>query len=386
MMSLLKIIPCLLALSTIVLGESTESTTRVSTTVKFEYKLDASNIPQFGSMQTIVDVIDSVMIDNLNKKLSPLEAAQLGDAELDHVKSEIYSQCFAKGDECVLARSLLTLSHTGSKSERFIHLAALRLVEQFIKDFDTRYVDVTTSYMFPKLMQNVVEFDIHGVDIHLKPDSINIFRETMMKVFGDALMTIQKDMNILDVQYIYQEKKGTGLETHLMISGICRSCTERSFKYMLEVVFDSSKDEFLAQLRSNAALIGSSDFAGVTSAEYDWPKEPEFLGDESIFVEDIAEEKDKDIPWWAIWIGIGLLLVSLGLGILLFSKDDMSVWEVDKTKKSCTSSDTSDDNSQSSLSSRHEFGEITPDGPNSHEKDNGEPPAYMDTISTKFSI
>lgn len=369
MASMLRNLPCLLVLSSaLVSAEYAEKApARVSTTIKFEYKLDASNIPRYGSVQTVVDAIDSVMIDKMHEKLSPLESEQLGDAVLEHVKSEIYSQCFAKNDECVMARSLLTLSHNGEKSERFIQLAALRLVDEFLKGFNTRYEDVETTYMFPKVIQTVVEFDVFGINIHLNPDNVDIFRDAMMEVFGDALMSKQRDMDILDVQYIYQERKGTGLQAHLMISGICRSCTERSFKYMLETVFDSSKDDFLAKLRENALSEGASEFSGVTAADYSWPEEPEFLDslDETVFVADVSEEVAiKEIPWWAIWIGIGCFLVSLGFGILLFSRDDLLALDRDKTNKSYTSDGTA--KSQSSFEEVEiEMDGISPDGPGS---------------------
>mmetsp|Transcript_30428 Transcript_30428/g.72977 ORF Transcript_30428/g.72977 Transcript_30428/m.72977 type:complete len:394 (+) Transcript_30428:84-1265(+) len=384
----LKHLLCLLLLSpAVVRAESIENTTRVLTTTKFEYKLDASNIPQYGSVQTVVDVVDSVMIDKMHQKLSPLEAAELGDAVFEQVSSEIYSQCFAQGDQCVLARSMLTVSHNGQKSERFIEFATLRLVQDFIKDFDTRYVDVTTTYMFPKIMQTAVEFDIHGVDFHLNPDNIEIFRETMLEVYGDALSAKQSDMDLLDVQYIYQKKKGDSLETHLMISGTCRSCTERSFKYILGIVFEDSREEFQSQLKLNAFSKGSSELAGVTEAEYSWPEEPEFLDslDETLFVEDVADEvtNNKEIPWWIIWIGIGILLITLGMGIFLFSLEDMRPWEVKKNKSnSCKSCDTSDDNSQLSLSTKQEFEEVELDGSNPYEKYNVASPTNSDDGTT----
>ncbi|CAJ1960380.1 unnamed protein product [Cylindrotheca closterium] len=416
MATILKHVLCLLILAPAVLvraessilleNNASSSSSRVSTTIKFEYKLDASNIPQYGSVQTVVDVIDSVMIDRMQQKLSPLEAAQLGDAVLlDQVKSEIYSQCFAKGDECVMARSMLTISHNGTKSERSLQFAALRLVQEFLKEFDTSYVDVATTYMFPRIIQTAAKFDIHGVNVHLKPNAIEIFRETMLVVYGDALTAKQGSMDLLDIQYNFQEKKqgdddAPFLEAHLMISGTCRSCTERSFQYIFDTVFEESRDEFQNQLRLNADSKGISEFAGVTEIAYSWPEEPEFLDslDETFFVEDVADEvTEEEIPWWIIWIGIGLLLVSLGLGILLFGMDDMRAWETSRrnnennnntsnnnsTSDSSTKpiddvSDTSDENSQFTLSSRYELEEIVMGDSNPYAKHNVGSPSNSD--------
>ncbi|KAL3932725.1 MAG: hypothetical protein SGBAC_010716 [Bacillariaceae sp.] len=390
MTTILKKLLCLLVLSpALVVAESIgNNATRVLTTTKFEYKLDASNIPRYGSVQTVVDVIDSVIIDRMSQKLSPLEAAQLGDAVLDQVNSEIYSQCFGQGDECVLARSMLTISHNGEKSELSIQFAALRLVQDFLKDFNTSYVDVSTTYMFPKIMQHVAQFDIRGVDIHLKPDNMEIFRATILEVYGDALTAKQRDMNLLDVQYIYQKRVEDKLETHFMISARCRSCTERSFKYTLGTIFDESKEQFQMQLRSSALVKGSFVVAGVTEVDYTWPEEPEFLDslDETFFVQDISQEVSKEIPWWIIWIGVGLLLVALGLGILLFSIEDMRPWETRRKPAWSNASDTSSDNSNHSrLSiSVHELEDDDLDGSNRYEKYNVGSPSNSD--GTTYSI
>jgi hypothetical protein len=332
-------------------NETTTNTPRTEISIQFEYMLEVEGTHKSGSSHLVVAQIDSSILDEFQdefqKTLPAEESPKDGDLPsifFTEVESDIFGECSftTASGECSLVRTNVLVSYQEEKSERSIEFVTLGLAQNFLADFSARFSNVRSRYMFPRMEQSVAQFTILGVDQHLNSEDIETLESTILEVFGDTLFSVGGDTDILDAKYIYQEQKDNKLEMHMMLTGVCQTCTSESFGEIVDVVVASTLDNFLLDLMENANAIGSTTFDSAASVLYSTPEEPKFLDslDEDTFVIDESTEITKHS--WFFWFGICAFLI-LGAGIIDFRKGlGASEKSGDNLSYKCDTSDSSE--------------------------------------------
>jgi hypothetical protein len=311
-------------LPALVASETTTNTPRTEISIQFEHMLEVEGNHKTGSAHLVVAQIDSSILVEFQKNLPAEESSKDGGLPsifFTEVESDIFGECSfsATSGECSLVRTTVLVSYQEEKSERSIEFVTLGLAQDFLADFSAGFSNVRSKYMFPRMEQSVAQFTILGVDQDLNSEDIETLESTILEVFGDTLFSVGGDTDILDAKYIYQEQKDNKLETHMMLTGICQTCTTESFGAIVDVVVASTLDTFRLNLKENANAIGSTTFDSAASVLYSTPEEPQFLDslDEDTFIIDESTEITKH-PWF-FWYGICAFLI-LGAGINRFRK------------------------------------------------------------------
>lgn len=320
---------------------------RAEASVQFDYILEIHGMHDAGASH-ILNQIDSTILGELQDKLSQ-EASSDPDGEptifFEEVDSDIDGKCTftTESDECALVRSTLLVSYEKETSQRTIEFETLQLVKSFLAGFSSRFSNVRSTYTFPRMEQSVATFTIDGMSQTLNTTEIEILEQTILQVFGDTLFSVGGDTDILDAKYIYQEHKEGKLDTHVMLTGVCRTCTSDSFGAIVDVVVDSTLDQFQENLKENAKAAGSDTFENAASVEYSTPEDPQFLDslDEDIFLE--AHLSETKHPWF-LWLGVAVIIAMLISGLCLLQKEMKLLKKGDsKVEYTGDTSDSSDD-------------------------------------------
>eukprot|EP00980_Cylindrotheca_fusiformis_P016159 scaffold4805_cov136-Cylindrotheca_fusiformis.AAC.14 len=321
--------------------------TRTEASIQFEYILEVRDLNDSGAAP-VVHQIDSTILGELQKKLSSVEGLDKDGVPtiiLTDVQSTIYSHCspMAEHTECANVGTILLVSYAVGTSKEFIEFEILQLAKAFLADFDSRFSNVRSIYMFPRIEESIGQLTIAGMDQTMNPSVIAVFERTIVQVFGETLGSVGGDTNILDAKYVYQEQNDRQLMTQVMISGVCQQCTSEEFANIVSVVVDSTLDRFQKQLKENANAIGSDAFDSITSIEYTTPDEPHFLDSSD---EDASSEGmgSSSHPWF-IWFGMSLAIAMLVLGAYILRKQLLEAKYSSKNKieYSGDTSDSSDD-------------------------------------------
>eukprot|EP00339_Tiarina_fusa_P013875 CAMPEP_0117012540 /NCGR_PEP_ID=MMETSP0472-20121206/10532_1 /TAXON_ID=693140 ORGANISM="Tiarina fusus, Strain LIS" /NCGR_SAMPLE_ID=MMETSP0472 /ASSEMBLY_ACC=CAM_ASM_000603 /LENGTH=416 /DNA_ID=CAMNT_0004715635 /DNA_START=179 /DNA_END=1429 /DNA_ORIENTATION=- len=327
-------------------GCAASESNRTDVSVSFEFQLEVNNTQVTGTTQEVLDDIDSTILSSLQTTLpnGAPDGDELPNVQFSGVSSEIFSACFTKSAQCSLVRSSIAITYEGDKPEHSVEFVALRLVQDFLKNFSILNANVLASYAFPSMVETLAQFKMDSVSGRMSDTDISVLRETFVEVFGAIVFAIEGDTEVIDAKFVYQdlfeindrrlspanqtyvehtEENGEyTLSTDLKVTGFCRDCTSPQFGEVVNGVIVDNLIAFQSKLKINGNAVDSVYFTNVTSISFAVPELPSKLPpieDESIFDGEAPVVKSK-VPWFLIF-GATASLCILCSGAYLVFKD-----------------------------------------------------------------
>jgi hypothetical protein len=332
---------------------------RNEVSIGFEYQLEVNRTEVTATTQEVLDYIDSTILNTLQSALPNGETQDIEDLPnvlFSGVSSEIFSACFTKSAQCSLVRSTIAITFEGEKPANSVEFVALRLVQDFLKNYTILNANVLASYAYPSIVETLAQFQMDTVSGPMSDADIAVLRETFVEVFGAIVFAIEGDTEVIDAYYVYQDlfeiedrrlssdnetdsvdttkvnetdsvdTTEVGgeytLSTDLKITGFCRDCTSPQFGDVVNRVIVDNLAAFQSKLKINSNAADSVYFANVATVSFAVPELPSKLPpieDESIFDSEAPEVQSKT-PWFLIF-GIAMSVCIICIGGYMVFKD-----------------------------------------------------------------
>jgi hypothetical protein len=366
--------------------------TRTEITVGFEYRLEVNN--NVGSTEDVMGNIDSDIIGALQKALpnggteSPEE---LPNVKFETVKSEIFSACFTKSDQCSLVRSLIRIDYEGEKPENSVEFVTLRLVKEYLTQYSETMALVSVTYAYPSMVKTLTQFQMNIVNGRMSPTEIAVMESTFVEVFGAIVFAFEGDTDVVDAKFLYQDLfdiedrrlehdhheesdnstttdtttieeesnepliEEFTLSTDLQIRGFCRDCTSPQFGDIVNIAIVENLPAFQLKLKLNGETAGSTYFENVTDVTFAVPELPSKLPpieDDSIF-DTKPPVVDTKIPWF-LPVGLVIAIGAILGGICIIHKD-----KTDLEKEEFSTSEESEEGGSYGSEGEENDGEFT---------------------------
>ena len=307
-------------------AQNTTGTLTIS--VKFEYRLDVPDSRVVGNNTEVVSAIDELILGQLQEMLPDTDSTGTRLFEFVSIQSQIYNSCFTTSDECSVIRSNLVIDFQAAKPEHAVEVVTLEFVQNFFEGISTTDTGVTASYSYPSVVSTIAKFQMSPVPGSMPDLETQILEVSFMEVFGTIVFSLEGDTEVRDTKFLYQDlffTNKSSITADLRVSGFCRECTSVEFEKVVGDVAKENIPAFMAKLKANANLLGSTYFDAVRDIVFSLPYPPESLGpvtDPSIFDEKTPIIESRQ-PWY-LWFGIAMAILILCAGCYFVVKDSIA--------------------------------------------------------------